>query len=86
MSGQFRAPAALPPGKGSPVGGPQRLACLDDVEKRKFLTLSVVELWLLDCPARSQSLYWLSYPVSYFRNVTFQKLKTMDNAPDNSYL
>jgi hypothetical protein len=40
-------------------------AGLDDVEKRKFLTLPGLELRLLGRPARSQSLYRLSYPGSY---------------------
>jgi hypothetical protein len=39
-------------------------AGLDDVEKRKFLTLPGLELRLLGRPARSQSLYRVSYPVS----------------------
>jgi hypothetical protein len=34
-------------------------ACLDDTEKRKFLTLPGLELRRLDRPARSQSLYRL---------------------------
>jgi hypothetical protein len=38
-------------------------AGLDDVEKRKFLTLPGLELRLLGRPARSQSLYRLRYPV-----------------------
>jgi hypothetical protein len=37
---------------------------LDDVEKRKFLTLPGLELWPLSRPARSQSLYRLRYPGS----------------------
>jgi hypothetical protein len=37
-------------------------AGLDDVEKRKFMTLPGLELRLLDRPARSQSLYRLRYP------------------------
>jgi hypothetical protein len=37
---------------------------LDDVEKRKFLTLPCLELRPLCSPARSQSLYRLSYPGS----------------------
>jgi hypothetical protein len=37
-------------------------ASLDDVEKRKFLTLPGLELRPLDRPARSQSLYRLNYP------------------------
>jgi hypothetical protein len=39
-------------------------AGLDDVEKRKFLTLPGLELRLLGHPGRSQSLYRLSYPGS----------------------
>jgi hypothetical protein len=35
---------------------------LDDVEKRKFLTLPGLELRSLGLPARSQSLYRLRYP------------------------
>jgi hypothetical protein len=35
---------------------------LDDVEKRKFLTLPVLELRTLGRPARNQSLYRLRYP------------------------
>jgi hypothetical protein len=37
-------------------------ASLDHVEKRKFLTLPRLKLRPLDHPARSQSLYRLSYP------------------------
>jgi hypothetical protein len=40
-------------------------AGLDDVEKRKFLTVPGLELPPLGLPARSQSLYRLSYPGSY---------------------
>jgi hypothetical protein len=39
---------------------------LDAVEKRKFLTLPGLELRPLCRPARSQSLYRLRYPGSYF--------------------
>jgi hypothetical protein len=39
-------------------------AGLDDVEKRKFLTLPGLELQPLGRPARSPSLYRLSYPGS----------------------
>jgi hypothetical protein len=39
---------------------------LDDVEKRKFLTLPGLELRSLGRPARSQSLYRLRYPGSLF--------------------
>jgi hypothetical protein len=40
------------------------IAGLDEEEKRKFLTLSGLEARLLVRPARSQSLYRLSYPGS----------------------
>jgi hypothetical protein len=36
-------------------------AGLDDMEKRKFLTLPGLELRPFGRPARSQSLYWLRY-------------------------
>jgi hypothetical protein len=39
-------------------------AGLDDLENRKSLTLSGLELRLLGRPARSQTLYRLSYPGS----------------------
>jgi hypothetical protein len=64
VSGQLHASAALPPGKQPPgthwIGGwvgPR--AGVDDMEKRKFLTLPGLELWPLGRPARSQSLYQL---------------------------
>jgi hypothetical protein len=41
-------------------------ASLDDVEKRKFLTLPALEPRPLSLPARSQSLYQLRYPASHF--------------------
>jgi hypothetical protein len=69
VSGQLHAPAALPPGERAPathwiVGWVDPRAGLDDVEKRKFLTLPGFELRLLGRPARSQSLYRLRYPGS----------------------
>jgi hypothetical protein len=48
-------------------------AGLDDVEKRKFLTLPELELRLLGRPARSQSLYRLSYPGSLKDYKLFKK-------------
>jgi hypothetical protein len=39
-------------------------AGLDDVEKRKFLTLPGIEIRPLGRPGRSQSLYQLRYPGS----------------------
>jgi hypothetical protein len=66
MSGQFHAPAALSP---VPIGGlvgPR--AGLDDVEKRKILSLLGLELRPLGHPARSQSLCRLSSPGSLSSN------------------
>jgi hypothetical protein len=60
VSGQLHGPATLPPGKGPGthwIGGRvDPRAGLDDVEKRKFLTLPGLELRLLVRPARSQFL------------------------------
>jgi hypothetical protein len=66
MSGQFHAPTSLSLGKELPyhligVWVDPRTG-LDDVEKRKFLTLPVLELGPLGHAARSQSLYRLRYP------------------------
>jgi hypothetical protein len=44
------------------LGGPR--AGLDDVEKRKFLTLPGLEFTFLGRPARRQSIYRLRYPGS----------------------
>jgi hypothetical protein len=43
-------------------------AGLDDVKKRKYLTLPGIEFRPLGRPARSQSLYRLRYPGSYHVN------------------
>jgi hypothetical protein len=58
VSSQPDAPAALPPGKEPPVthwigGWVDPRASLDDVEKRKFLTLPGLELGPLGRPART---------------------------------
>jgi hypothetical protein len=62
-------PCRFTPGERAPcthwIGrwvGPR--ASLDDVEKRKFLTLPGLELRALGHPARNQSLYRLRYPGS----------------------
>jgi hypothetical protein len=47
--------------------------CLDDVEKRKFLTLPGLELQSLSRPALSQSLYRLGYPGSFIISLCYQK-------------
>jgi hypothetical protein len=47
-------------------------AGLDDLEKRKVLTLSGLELWPLSRPTRKQSLYRLRYPGSY--NISIKKI------------
>jgi hypothetical protein len=44
-------------------------ASLDNMEKRKFLTLTGLKLRLLGCPAHSQLLYRLCYSGSYFQEV-----------------
>jgi hypothetical protein len=44
---------------------------VDDLEKRKFLTLPALELRPLSRPARSQSLYRLHYPGSRLLPVHF---------------
>jgi hypothetical protein len=72
VSGQFHAPAALPPGErasrthwiGGIGGWVGPRARLDVVAKRKFLTLPVLELRPVGRSARSQSLYRLRYPGS----------------------
>jgi hypothetical protein len=46
---------------------------LDDVEKRKFLTLPELELRPLGLPAGRQSLYRLLYPIA--RDVNFLRTK-----------
>jgi hypothetical protein len=82
VSGQLHAPSAFPRVKEPPryplerrLGGPR--AGLDDVERRKFLTLPGLELRSLGRPARSQSLYRLRYPVSLC--VSILQLKIMWN-------
>jgi hypothetical protein len=52
-------------------------AGLGDVEKRKFLTLLVLELRPPGRPARSQSLYRLSYPGSPRDRFTLLYLMTL---------
>jgi hypothetical protein len=44
------------------------------VEKRKFLTIPGLELRPLGRPARSQSLYRLRYPGSYFNSLRKEKI------------
>jgi hypothetical protein len=56
-------PGRFNPREGAPVTH-WRLGALDDIEKRKILPLSGFELRPLGRPARSQSLYQLSYPGS----------------------
>jgi hypothetical protein len=52
-------------------------AGVDDLEKRKFLTLPGLELRPLSRPARSQSLYRLSYPGSYMLQQQYYKINNM---------
>jgi hypothetical protein len=69
MSSQLHAPATLPlgrvPGTHWIGGWVDPRASLDDLEKRKYLTLSGLKLQPLSHPAQSQSLYQLCYPRSY---------------------
>jgi hypothetical protein len=63
-------PGRVTPGKTAPgthwIGGwVDPRAGLDDVGKRKSLTLPVLEFRPLGCRARSQSLYRLHYPVPH---------------------
>jgi hypothetical protein len=50
-------------------------AGLDDVEKRKLLTLPGLELLPLGPPARSKPLYRLRYPSSLLKDVHGKNLK-----------
>jgi hypothetical protein len=67
MSGKLHDPAASsPPGERASgtkwIGGwVEPRAGLDDLKKRKFLTLPGLELRSICRPARRQSLYRLSY-------------------------
>jgi hypothetical protein len=68
VSGQLHTPAALPRAK-SPMshwieGWIDPSFGLEDLEKRKFLTLPGLELLPLGRPGHSQSLYRLRYPGS----------------------
>jgi hypothetical protein len=81
VGGEWSAsrPSRFTPGERAPgthwVGGwvgPR--ASLDDVEKRKFLTLPGLELRLLGRPASNQSLYRLRYPGSLITVSDFQNL------------
>jgi hypothetical protein len=63
-------PRPLYPGQRAPgthwIGWVGPRAGLDDVEKRKFLTLPGLELRPICRPARSQSLYRMRYPRDYY--------------------
>jgi hypothetical protein len=63
VNGQLHALVPLTPGGTHCVGSwVDHRTFLDDIEKRKLLTLPGLELRLLGHPARSQSLYRLRYP------------------------
>jgi hypothetical protein len=77
MSGQLHAPAALAPGERSRgthwIGGwVDPRADMDDVEKRKFLILTGLELRPLGRPVRSWSVHRLCYSGSMW-NGTVKK-------------
>jgi hypothetical protein len=72
-------PGRFTPGERAPgthwIGGwVKPRAGLDDVEKRKFLTLPGLELRPLGRPARRQSLYRLRNPGSYFYPLRKEKI------------
>jgi hypothetical protein len=52
-------------------------AGLDNVKKRKFLTLLKLEMRPLGRPARNQSLYQLSYPGSSKEGYSIEKLASV---------
>jgi hypothetical protein len=54
-----------------------RKAGLDDVEKRKLLTLTGLEIRLLERPARSQSLYRLRYAGSLLHTIHLKKKESL---------
>jgi hypothetical protein len=74
MSGQLHAPAALSSGAHWIGGCVITRARLDDLEKRKFLTLPRLELQPFIRSARSQSLYQLRYPGSLLIKSNFKKV------------
>jgi hypothetical protein len=63
VCGQLHAPVAFTPGTHW-IGWVDPRVGLNNVEKRKFLTLPELELRPLGRPARSQSPYRLHYPGS----------------------
>jgi hypothetical protein len=67
VGGEWSAsrPRRFTPEKGAPSTHWIR-GWMDDVEKKKFLPLLALELRPLGRPARSQSLYRLSYPGSSY--------------------
>jgi hypothetical protein len=91
-SATVTGPLPLYPGERAPsthwIGGWVGLtAGLDDVEKRKFVTLPGIELRPLGRPARSQSLYGLRYPGStlwfrYFLRTQESLLSCLDFTKD----
>jgi hypothetical protein len=79
VSGQLHASAALPLGERALgthwIGGwVEPRASLDDVEKRKYLTLPELELRPFGRPARNQSLYRLRYHLGGILHYIFSKL------------
>jgi hypothetical protein len=81
-------PSRFTPGERAPctcwIGGwvgPR--ACLDDVEKRKFLALPALEFRPFGRPGRSQSLYRLRYRDSHFKSISLQKKKKKSTGTEN---
>jgi hypothetical protein len=81
VSGQLHGRAALSPGKEpldtfSTGGWVGLRTCLDDVERRKILSLQGLELRPLRRPTRTKSLYRLHYPGSRIKYGTVHKIAT----------
>jgi hypothetical protein len=84
-------PGRFTPGERAPgtnwIGGwVGSRACLDDMEKRKFLLLQGLEIWPLGRPARSQSLYSLSYPGSLKKQGINKNCATVNVEPDGNVI
>jgi hypothetical protein len=79
VGGEWSAslPCRFTPGIHSIGGWVDHRASLDDVEKRKFLTLPGLELRPLGRPARSPSLYRLSYPGSSFTHLIYSEFSSV---------
>jgi hypothetical protein len=83
VSGQHHAPPALyPRGKDPPV--PR--AGLDTEVRGKIISpLPGIEPGSPGRPARSQTLYWLSYPAHHYMHYITLRWKLWNNEPDSKF-